>query len=198
MKYLKAIAAISLTFALAACGAGSNSDNASATPGISGMPSPLASNDIDPAAAKVYRDALNASLAAMKSTGLTELTYDTDNALIDLVAYDAATKRVVEQDVEFGDATELDDSATMPNSLLDELDGLEAGTGTDSGSVKSPSAGTIVVTSYLEDTTYITTYTIDAQGRISESSLVLDGDPIGVTKYDYSLTKDAKAAFKAL
>ena len=198
MKHLKTIAALSIVLALTACGSKGASPSASGTPVGSGVPTPMVSNDIDPNAAKGYRDALKASLAAMQSSGLTELTYDTDNALIDVLAYDPSNKRVVEQDVEFGDAEELDDSATMPNSLLDELDGLESGTGSDSGSIKSPSAGTFVVTSFLEDTTYVSTYTLDSAGRIATSTIVMDGDSIGVTKYEYSVTKEAKAAFKAL
>jgi hypothetical protein len=198
VKHLKTFAALTVALALTACGTKGATPTTSGSPIASGVPSPMVSNDIDPAAAKGYRDALKASLAAMQATGLTELTYDDTNALIDVVAYDPSNKRVVEQDVEFGDAEELDDSATMPSSLLDELDGLESGDSVDSGSIKSPVAGTFVVTSNLEDSSYVTTYTLDDQGRIATSKLVMDGDSIGVTKYVYELTKEAKDAFKAL
>ena len=83
-------------------------------------------------------------------------------------------------------------------SLLDELDGLEADNGTDVGTITSPKPGTIVVTSFLEDTVYESTYVINAAGLIESATIVLDGDPLGLTKYDYSVTAEAKAAFKAL
>jgi hypothetical protein len=171
---------------------------AAATELPANLPTAPAKNEVNPDAAKAYRAALEASLAAMRKSGLTELTYDTDNTLIDVLAYNPANKRVVEQDVEYGDVEELDESASMPNSLLDELDGLEADNGTDVGTVTSPQPGVIVVTSFLEETVYVSTYTINSAGLIESASLVLDGDDLGTTKYVYSLTPEAKKAFDAL
>lgn len=189
----------------AGCSRGQASASATAMPstGVSqpaatDMPTPPTKNQVDPNAAKTYRTALEASLAAMKATGLTELTYDTDNKLIDVLAYNSANKRVVEQDVEYGDVEELDDSASMPNSLLDELDGLQADNGTDVGTIASPKPGVIVVTTFLDDSVYVSTYTINAAGLIESASIVLDGDDLGVTKYVYALTPEAKKAFQAL
>ena len=172
-------------------------DSASVATPIAPEPSG-STNIIDPNAAKSYRDALQKSLAAQAATGLTEIWKDPDGNLAQVVAFDVSMQKGVQHDIVADTAQELSADAMMPTVLLDELDALEGNAATDIGSVTSQKPGTFTVLNHVDDSKYVSVYTLDAQGRIATAEVNVDGDLSAVATFTYSVTDEGKAAFAKL
>lgn len=159
-------------------------------------PEPTGStNIIDADAAAAYRIALEKSLAAQTATGLTEVWRDPDGNIAQVVAFDVDAQAAVQHDIIADTATELAGDAMMPNVLLSELEALEANAATDVGSVSSQKAGSFTVLNHVDDSKYISVYTIDDQGRIAKAEVSVDDELSAVATFTYSLTDEGKAAF---
>lgn len=164
-------------------------------------PSPsssVSSNVVIPSAAAAYRQALDQSLAAANSTGLTELWSDATGALVTVVVQDPKTGVCAQADLIIKDTQLIDADGMMPSVLLAELDGLEANTGTDIGSVKSPASGVIEVANFIDDTHYVTTYTLDSAGRISSAQQLAEGELAATATFSYSITTEGATALSAV
>ena len=162
---------------------------------MSPIPS-LSPNDIDKNAAVEYRKALETSLAVAMHYGLTETWNGPDGTLYQIVVFDPASERTVQDDALNQVATDLDSGALMPNMLMAELDGLESNSGTDTGAVKSPAAGTFVITNHIDGSEYVSTYVVDTQSRIISAHLTVDGEVAGDNTYEYTVTTAGAAALK--
>ena len=150
-------------------------------------------NLIEPVAEASYRSALEASATSAGTAGLTELWYDTDENLVQIVVQDPKSNRFVSYDVTDEALYPIDVSAMMPTRLLAELDGLIKG-GLDEGSVVSSSSGGFVITNTIDLTKYVTTYTVDDSGRIATAEIIADDEPLGTVTYNFSITADGKRA----
>ena len=196
-KVIAGITASILVVSLSACAKNSatpqnSGEPAASAPAIEPSESP---NVIQADAAGAYRSALEISRSAAATDGLTELWYDTDRVLSQVVVQDPASKKFVSQDVTENTATYIDESAMMPARLLSELDGLIKG-GLDVGSVTSTIPGQFVITNTIDLVVYKTTYTLDANGRIAKAILVADDESLGEIDFKYSVTVEGKAALK--
>jgi hypothetical protein len=158
----------------------------------------FAPNDIDGQAAKAYRAALEKSYAATKTLGLTELWSDDGSTVATVLAWDPKTATGVQDDLENDEVDKIDFESMMPQANIDELDGLEANTGFDVGSLSSPSPGVFVVTIAIDESSMITTYTIDDQGRIASAVATIDNEPAGSATFVYSVTAEGMAALAKL
>ena len=200
----RSIVAIAVVLGLALTGCGNKSASPSASESdvvISESVDPAVSyapNDIDKDAATAYRDALNKSVESAKANGLTELWSDETGALETVLAWDAAKNIAVQSDLINEDTEEIDLEGLMPQSLLDELDSLESNAGDDFGSVKSTGKGVFVITNFIEDINYVTTYEVDSQGRIAKATSMADGEAAGTAVFEYTVTKEGKAALAAV
>ena len=152
-----------------------------------------APNVIEPAAEAAYRSALEASATSAETAGLTELWYDTDRSLVQIVVQDPKSKRFVSYDVTDEALYPIDLSAMMPARLLAELDGLIKG-GLDEGSVITSSSGGFVITNTIDLTKYVTTYTVDDAGRIATAEIIADDEPLGTVTFNFLITADGKRA----
>lgn len=184
---------------LGACAPSANNaaDPSASVPGADTMTS-FAPNDIDSKAAKAYRAALEKSYAATKTLGLTELWSDDGSTVATVLAWDPKTATGVQDDLENGEVDKIDFESMMPQANIDELDGLEANTGFDVGSLSSPSPGVFVVTIAIDESSMITTYTIDNQGRIASAVATIDNEPAGSATFVYSVTAEGMAALAKL
>ncbi len=190
-----ALLAGALTLGISACG-GNEAEPTSSTevsaPPIEASQSP---NEIQQDAATAYRSAIQESDKSAASDGLTELWYDSDNALTQVVVQDPASGKFVVHDLDDDTALYITKDAMMPTRLLGELDGLIAG-GADRGSVVSNNPGEFVITNTVDLIVYVTTYTLDSQGRISQAVLVADDEPLGNITFKYEITSEGKASLK--
>ena len=152
-------------------------------------------NVIQPDAEAAYRKALLASQESASTSGLTELLFDVDGEIVQVSVQDSANSLFIIRDFVEDVAYEIDETAMMPAMLLSELDALAA-TGTDIGSVTSTSSNLIVVKNRVEDTSYESTYTIDDNGRITESSIRADGEILGTAEYFYEITPEGESALE--
>ncbi|CAB4336542.1 unannotated protein [freshwater metagenome] len=157
-------------------------------------PSP---NFIQADAEAAYRQALLASQASSAESGLTELWFDIDGTLVQIAVQDPKSKVFASEDVTNDSVYEIDESSMMPARSLAELDGLISG-GVDQGSVISNAPGVFVITNTIDLSVYVTTYTLDSQGRIAKSVMVSDDEPIGEINFSYSITKEGKATLATL
>lgn len=167
-------------------------DSAASAPSIEASASP---NLIQPDAADAYRTAIGASEKSAATSGLTELWYDTDQVLSQVAVQDPASKKYVIHDLNDETALYITQDAMMPARLLGELDGLIKG-GEDRGSVVSNKPGEFVITNTVDLIVYVTTYTLDTQGRIASSVIIADDEPLGNITYKYEVTAEGKAALK--
>ena len=162
-------------------------------------PEPTGStNIIDETAAKAYREALQKSLAAQSETGLTEIWKDPDGNLAQVVSFDVASQKGVQHDIIADEAQELGGDAMMPTVLLDELDALEGNASTDRGSVTSQKTGTFTVLNYVDDSKYVSVYTVDDQGRLASAQVSVDDELSAIATFTYSVTAEGKTAFAKL
>ena len=171
-----------------------------ASVGASDMPptdgSAAPNNNVNASAAKAYRDALTKSLAAAKSDGLTEVWTDEGNAPSTVLSWNGSTKKGVQQDLTDDSAEAIDFDAMMPQANIDELDSIEQNL--DQGTVEMKSATVFIVTTIMDESKFVTTYTLDSQGRLGKAASTIDGDPAGNATFDYSVTSAGAKAFKAL
>lgn len=183
--------------ALAGCSKSDGAPAASPTD-IPAAQSSVTVNDIDQAAADAYREALNKSYDATKATGLTELWSDDGTAITTVLAWDPKAAKGVQDDIINADVEAIDLESMLPQANLDELDGLVSNSGFDIGSVKSPKDGVFVITVAIDESTMVTTYTVDAQGRIGTAVATIDNEPAGSATFVYGVSPEAVAAFKKL
>ena len=187
---------------LGACGNSDSADNS--LPTTSALPLPVApeptgtANVIDADAAMEYRASLEKSLGAQNESGITEIWRDPDGNIAQVVAFDATKTYAVQHDIIADEATQLESDAMMPTVLLDELDALEGNASTDVGSVSSQKAGTYTVLNHIDDSKYVTVYTVDDQNRISTAEVYVDDELSAVAKFIYSLTDEGTAAYAKL
>ncbi len=195
MKIRSALVIVTVTLFVSACGGSKVAATKSPTITPSEVPSQSASpNDVSPTAAKAYRKALELSLASAQSTGLTELWRDSSGSLVTVVAQAAHDGICAQADLVTKDTQVIDSAGMMPSVLLDELAGLENNSGTDTGSVTVPKAGTFVVKNFVEDIHYVTVYTTDSEGRIATAAQQTEGDASATATFTYSLTAEGKKA----
>ncbi len=191
---------VATIFLLAIAGCAKNSAApAIATYASTGEPEIEASatpNLIEPAAQVAYRSALEASRKSAGTDGLTELWYDTDKELVQIVVQDPKSKKFVSYDVTDETLYPIDGSAMMPARLLAELDGLITGE-LDKGSVMTANAGGFVITNTIDLIEYVTTYTVDDAGRIATASIIADDEPLGNVTYSFTITAEGKKALAA-
>lgn len=186
---------------LSGCG---NSDDEAIDATTSAAPYPTApeptgsTNIIDTDAAKEYRSSLEKSLSAQGASGLTEIWRDSDDNVAQVVAFDPTKTFAVQHDIIADEASQLESDATMPSILLDELDALEANSATDIGSVSSQKVGTYTVMNQIDDSKYVTVYTIDDQGRIATAEVFVDDELSAVAKFVYSLTDEGLTAYQKI
>ena len=184
-------------------GCGNNADDAAGTE-FSLAPVPTApvptgtANIIDTDVAKQYRASLEKSLAAQNQSGITEIWSDPDGNIAQVVAFDVSKSFAVQHDIIADEATQLESDAMMPTVLLDELDALEGNASTDVGSVSSQKAGTYTVMNHIDDSQYVTVYTIDDQNRISSAKVYVDDELSASAKFVYGLTDEGTAAYAKL
>jgi hypothetical protein len=171
-------------------------DSSLAAPTLEAQPS-LSPNEIDADAEQDFRAALIKSQESAAKDGLTELWFDVDGQLVQVVAQDPKSQTCVSYDVDANSVFEMDETSMMPARTISELDGLIAG-GIDQGAVKSESAGTFTITNIIDSSIYVTIYTLDSEGRIAESVVSSDDEPLGEITYTYSVTKEGKEALVAL
>ena len=187
----------------ATAGCGNDSPNAGASLDVSlaaptqGAGPTVSPNEIEPDAEREFRAALIKSQESAGESGLTELWFDTDGALVQVAVQDPKTQTCASYDVDADSVFEMDESSMMPARTIAELDGLVAG-GIDQGSVKSEATGVFVITNTIDSSVYVTTYTLDSEGRIAKSVVSSDEEPLGEITYTYSITKEGKAALTAL
>jgi hypothetical protein len=187
----------------AATGCGNDSPNADASQDASlaaptsGAEPSISPNEIEPDAEREFRAALIKSQESAAKSGLTELWFDTDGALVQVTVQDPKTQTCASFDVDADSVFEMDESSMMPARTISELDGLVAG-GADQGSVKSESPGVFTITNMIDSSVYVTVYTLDSEGRIVKSVVTSDDEPLGEITYTYSITKEGKAALTAL
>jgi hypothetical protein len=174
----------------------SSPDSSLAAPTLEAQPS-LSPNEIDANAEQDFRAALIKSQESAAKDGLTELWFDVDGQLVQVVAQDPKSQTCVSYDVDADSVFEMDETSMMPARTISELDGLIAG-GIDQGAVKSESAGTFTITNIIDSSIYVTIYTLDSEGRIAESVVSSDDEPLGEITYTYSVTKEGKEALVAL
>ncbi len=193
-----------LVVAISACGhanvsnPSSTMDASQSADAIDVSPTTTATtNSIDPSAAKAYEAALNASQASANSVGLTELWSDETGGLATVLVQAPHDGKCVQSDLIMKTAQIVDSSAMMPTVLLDELDGLKANNGSDTGAISSPSANTFVVKNRIDGSDYVTTYTVDPQGRIASAQQVVDDQPSATATFRYFITSEGKAALAA-
>lgn len=155
-----------------------------------------APNLIEAQAESSYRSALELSSKAAATLGLTELWYDTDDALVQIVVQDPKSKRFVSFDVADEAVYPIDETAMMPTRLLAELDGLIAG-GIDQGSVITGNQGEFIITNTIDLIKYVTTYTLDGQGCIATASIVADEELLGTVTFNFLITAEATKALAA-
>lgn len=196
-KFAVAFIASALALATSACSRGesatpTSTDLAASAPAIEASPS---ANVIQQDAATAYRIAIQASEKSAATDGLTELWFDSDQVLSQVAVQDPVSKKFVIHDLNDETALYIAKDAMMPARLLGELDGLIKG-GVDRGSVVSTKPGEFVVTNTVDLIVYVTTYAIDAQGRIATAVIVADDEPLGNIDYKYEVTKEGKAALK--
>lgn len=189
---LAAAAAVLLTAGCRASGTAAPDASSSAVPSAS-----IALNDVDPAAASAYREALNKSLSSARTDGMTELWSEGGSEVSTVLVWDAAAGKGAQSDVASGEVEPIDFESMLPQANLDELDGLEANTGFDVGSVKYKD-GAIIVTTLIDDSSMVTTYTLDAEGRIGAAIATLDGEPAGSATFVYGVAPEGKTALAAL
>lgn len=194
----KVSVAILCVLAIAGC-----SQTAASPEGTAPAPTSLQSGEpgitpnlIEAQAESAYRAALKLSSNAAGTVGLTELWYDTDDELVQIVVQDPKSKRFVSFDVADEAVYPIDETAMMPTRLLAELDGLIAG-GIDQGSVITGKQGEFIITNTIELIKYVTTYTLDAQGRIATASIIADEELLGTATYSFSITAEGTRALAA-
>jgi len=175
---------------------GATQETSIAAPTLEAEPT-LSPNVIEPDAEREFRSALVKSQVSAAESGLTELWFDTDGALVQVAVQDPKTKTCASYDVDADSVFEMDESSMMPARTLAELDGLIAG-GNDQGSVTSGAPGEFTITNTIDLAKYVTVYTLDADGRIAKSVISSDDEPLGEITYSYSVTKEGKAALVAL
>jgi hypothetical protein len=198
-KWVQLISVGAVALILTGCGKGAT--DAATSPEITAPtlePEVTASpNIIQPDAEAAYRKALLTSQASAGTSGLTELWFDVDGTMVQVAVQDPKSGKFASQDVTDDSVFEIDEASMMPARLLAELDGLVAG-GSDQGSVISNSPGEFIITNTIDLSKYVTTYTLDAQGRITKSVIIADDEPLGEITYSYSITKEGKATLAAL
>jgi len=180
------------------CGSdsGASPESSIAAPTFEAEPT-VSPNEIEPDAEREFRAALVKSQANATETGLTELWFDTEGALVQVAVQDPKTKTCASYDVDADSVFEMDETSMMPARTLSELDGLVAG-GNDQGSVISSAPGEYTITNTIDLSKYVTVYTLDSEGRIAKSVVSADDEPLGEITYTYSVTKEGKAALFAL
>ena len=164
-------------------------------------PTPLTSvskNVVIPSAAKAYRAALENSLTSANSKGLTELWSDSTGKLVTVVVQDANNGVCAQSDLVINDTQEIDSAGMMPSVLMAELEGLEANTGTDIGSVKNTASGDIEVANFIDDTHYLTTYALDSSGRIASATQLAEGELAATATFTYAITPEGAKALRAV
>ena len=189
-----------LTFATG-CGdkspdSGSATESGISAPTLEAEPS-ISPNEIQPDAEREFRAALVKSQESAAESGLTELWFDTDGAMVQVAVQDPKTKTCASYDVDADSVFEMDETSMMPARTISELDGLVAG-GNDQGSVISNAPGEFTITNTIDLSKYVTVYTLDTEGRIAKSVITSDDEPLGEITYTYSVTKEGKAALVAL
>lgn len=177
-------------------GSGASLDSSVAAPTLEAEPT-VSPNEIEPAAESQFRAALIKSQDSAAETGLTELWFDTDAAMVQVAVQDPKTQTCVSYDVDADSVFEMDETSMMPARTLSELDGLVAG-GNDEGSVISSAPGEFTITNTIDLSKYVTVYNLDSEGRIAKSVISSDDEPLGEITYTYSVTKEGKAALTAL
>ncbi len=175
---------------------GSPSESGISAPTLEPEPS-ISPNLIQPDAEKEFRAALVASQVSASKSGLTELWFDIDGALVQVAVQDPKTDTCASYDIDADSVFEMDETSMMPARTLSELDGLIAG-GNDQGSVISQAPGEFTITNTIDLSQYVTVYTLDTEGRIAKSVVSSDDEPLGEITYTYSVTKEGKAALTAL
>jgi hypothetical protein len=153
-------------------------------------------NLIEAQAESAYRTALEASNSAAETLGLTELWYDASVELVQVLVQDPQSKRFVFLDVLEDANYPVDKNSMMPARLLAELDGLIAG-GLDQGSVITGSQGEFIIINTIDLIKYVTTYTLDADGRIATASIIADEELLGTVTYNFSITPEGMQALAA-
>ena len=154
-------------------------------------------NEIEPSAERDLRAALIKSQESAASSGLTELWFDTDGEMVQVAVQDPKSKTCANFDVNDESVYEMDETSMMPARTIAELDGLIAG-GEDQGSVITSAPGEFTITNTIDLSQYVTVYTLDPEGRIAKSVISSDDEPLGEITYNYSVTKEGKAALVAL
>ena len=193
---IRYITPLVIAVALTGCSSHSNAQpSGTANPSVSSSPViTIPPNVIDKNAAVEYRTAIETSLTAATAAGLTETWKASDGTVTQLVVFDPVSGRTVEFDAVNSVGDDLDVGAIMPNMLMAELDGLESNSGTDTGAVASPAAGTFVITNHIDGAEYVSTYVVDSQKRIISAHLVVDGEVAGDNTYEYTVTSAGAAA----
>jgi hypothetical protein len=156
-------------------------------------PTPTPSNAISPEVLAAYQKAISASQLSAKQNGLTELLLDFESELVQVSVQDSANSLFLIHDLIEDQVYEVDETAMMPAMLLAELESL-TGTGEGSGTVTSSSPQTFVVTNTIDETVYVSTYTIDSAGRISSASIAAEGEALGTAEYSYEITPEGETA----
>lgn len=176
--------------------ANSSINSGVAAPTLEAEPS-VSPNEIEPAAESEFRAALVKSQESAAQSGLTELWFDTDGAIVQVAVQDPKTNTYASYDVDADSVFEMDETSMMPARTISELDGLVAG-GNDQGSVTLTAPGEYTITNTIDLAKYVTVYTLDSEGRVAKSVISSDDEPLGEITYTYSVTKEGKAALVAL
>jgi hypothetical protein len=175
---------------------GSAQETSAAAPTLEAEPT-ASPNEIEPDAEREFRAALIKSQEGAAESGLTELWFDSDGVMVQVVVQDPKTNTFASYDIDADSVFEMDETSMMPARTIAELDGLMAG-GEDQGSITSEASGRFTVTNIIDQSTYITVYTLDKEGRIEKSVISSDDEPLGEITYTYGVTKEGKSALDAL
>lgn len=196
IRHRSIVAAVAVILLTAGCGKGGAAVPSDA-PSADASTLSVTPNDIDKSAAAAYRAALVTSLAAAKSDGMTELWSEGGSEISTVLVWDAKAAKGAQHDIASGDVEPIDFESMLPQANIDELDGLEANTGFDIGSVKSKD-GTFIITTKVDDSSMVTTYTLDAQGRIGSATATLDGESAGSATFVYGVAPEGATALAKL
>lgn len=202
MKKLNTVLLVT-TVAIALCACTSDSNSEATQPSTSPSaatpaPEPASSTNSVPAdAVAAYRSALKASGDSLTKDGITELWFDTDETIVQVLVFDPASNQYLAFDATEGTSALTDESELIPARLSSELDGLIAGN-LDTGSVSVTDSGEIVVVDIIDEVKYQTFYTLDQAGRLKDATLLADDENLGLIEFHYEITVEGETALAAL
>ena len=206
--------AVLLGVSLTACGSKSNngsSGSSSMAPGDSSTPwptstdgdipiqnpapSPVAPNT-DAKALDAFQQVLNASTAAAKSNGLTEVWTDADGVKTLIVAWDPKKQQSVSLDVELDSADIGEFEYMTPAIAQADVDSIKKGD-SPNGVLNYTADHAYYVKTDIDGEEYVTTYVVDSKNLIASAKTYVAGDLLGSVVFTYSITDDGKKALAA-